>query len=95
MNKKKFKVISSKIVCYICVILALCLIICSFLTSCNKQIIDINYTFNYGIIELPGGETVEGKVQSWRDYEDGDQIQVKINDVVYLVHSSDCALMHK
>lgn len=39
--------------------------------------------------------SVEGKVESWRDYEDGDQIQVTIDGVTYLVHASDAVLMTK
>lgn len=62
------------------------------LPACNKQIVDLNYTFNYAIIYLPNGEIVEGAVQSWTDYEDGDQIQVKIDGITYLVHSSNIAL---
>ena len=34
----------------------------------------------------------KGAVQSWTDYEDGDQIQVKIDGITYLVHSSNIAL---
>lgn len=59
----------------------------------NKQIIDITYTFNRAIIELPNGEIIEGKVDSWRDYEDGDQIQVVIEGKTYLVHSSRIVLI--
>lgn len=62
------------------------------LSACNKQIIDMNYTFNYAIIQLPNGEIIEGKVQSWTDFEDGDQIQVKIDGVTYLVHSANIVL---
>ena len=61
--------------------------------GCNRQIFDVQYTFNYAIIQLPNGAEVEGEVESWTDYEDGDQIQVKINGVVYLVHSTDIALI--
>jgi hypothetical protein len=41
---------------------------------------------------MPDGEIIEGQVESWRDFTDGDQIQVKVNDDVYLVHSSDIVL---
>ncbi len=62
--------------------------------SCgNKQIIDLTYTFDKAIIYLPNGEVVEGEVQGWTDYEDGDQIQVKIDGVTYLVHSSNIVLI--
>lgn len=64
------------------------------LTGCgNKQMFDTTYKFDKAIISLPNGAVVEGKVESWTDYEDGDQIQVKINGVIYLVHSSDVVLI--
>lgn len=62
------------------------------LTGCNKQLIDVTYKFDEAIISLPNGEIVEGKVDSWKDYE-GDQIQVKIKGKTYLVHSSNVALI--
>lgn len=61
----------------------------------NRQMIDITYSYKYAIISLPNGEIIEGKVESWRDYEDGDQIQVTINGVTYLVHAADAVLMTK
>lgn len=64
-----------------------------FATSCNRQMIDLTYKYDRAIIELPNGEIVDGKVQSWTDYEDGDQIQVKIDGKQYLVHSSDVVLI--
>ena len=73
----------------------MCVLMIVGLCGCNKQIVDLNYNYNYAIIGLPNGETVEGAVTSWTDYEDGDQIQVKIDGTVYLVHSSDIALMHR
>lgn len=63
------------------------------LTGCNKDILDLTYTFNRAIVKLPNGEVIEGKVTSWTDYEDGDQIQVKIDDKTYLVHSSNIVLI--
>ena len=63
-------------------------------TSCNKQIIDLQYSYNYAYIELPNGETVSERIDSWTDYGDGDQLQVTINGNVYLVHSSDCVLVY-
>ena len=85
MNTQKFFVL------VICLLVAIAFI----MSGCNKQLIDLNYSFNYAIIGLPNGETVEGKVQSWTDFEDGDQIQVKINGTTYLVHSSNIALMDR
>lgn len=64
------------------------------LAGCNKQILDTTYTFNYAIIQLPNGEVVEGKVESWNDY-DGEQLQVKIDGTVYLCSSYNCVLIKK
>lgn len=69
------------------------LVLCFALTGCNKQVVDITFSFDRAIISLPNGEVITGKVQSWKDYEDGDQIQVKIDGVTYLVHSSNAALI--
>ena len=63
------------------------------LSGCNKQMVDLTYSYEYAIIALPNGEVVEGKVSSWTDYEDGDQLQVKINGKTYLVHSSNVVLI--
>jgi len=63
------------------------------LSGCNKQIVDLTYSYEYAIIGLPNGETVEGKVSSWTDYEDGDQLQIKIDGKTYLVHSSNVVLI--
>ena len=59
----------------------------------NRQMIDLTYSYKYAIISLPNGEIVEGKVDSWRDFEDGDQLQITVNGVTYLVHATDAVLM--
>lgn len=63
------------------------------LAGCNKQLFDTTYKFDKAIIYLPNGKIVEGEIDSWTDYEDGDQIQVKIDGVTYLVHSSNVVLI--
>ncbi len=63
------------------------------LAGCNKQMVDLTYSYEYAIIGLPNGEVVEGKVSSWTDFEDGDQIQVRIDGKTYLVHSSNIVLI--
>ena len=63
------------------------------LAGCNKQLVDMTYSYEYAIISLPNGEIVEGKVTSWTDFEDGDQLQIKIDGKTYLVHSSNVALI--
>lgn len=72
-----------------------CIMTTSLLCGCNKQIIDFTYSYNYAIIELPNGEVIEGKVSSWTDFEDGDQLQLVIDGVTYLVHSSNVVMMSK
>ena len=70
----------------------LCVLVCG--CSCaNKQIWDTTYKFDRAIIQLPDGTIIDGKVQSWTDFEDGDQLQIKIDGVTYLVHSSDAVLI--
>ena len=78
----------------ILVTIMITLFIATALSSCgNKQIFDTTYKFDRAIISLPNGDIVEGKVEGWTDYEDGDQIQVKVDGVTYLVHSSDVVLI--
>ena len=72
------------------VILALSVML---LAGCNKQLVDLTYSYEYAIIGLPNGETIEGKVSSWTDYEDGDQLQIRIDGKTYLVHSSNVVLI--
>ena len=64
------------------------------LTGCgNKDMWDTVYTFDYAIIKLPNGEVVEGKVDKWTDYEDGDQLQVTIDGKLYLTSTLNCTLI--
>lgn len=73
--------------------LALAVICTLLLTGCNRSIADVTYKFDRAIISLPNGEVIEGEVDSWMDYEDGDQIQVKIDGKTYLVHSTNIVLI--
>ena len=59
----------------------------------NKDLWDTVYTYDYAIIQLQNGEVVEGRVEKWSDYEDGDQIQVTIDGKTYLEHSSNIDLI--
>lgn len=59
----------------------------------NKQLFNSTYSFERAIISLPNGDVIEGPVQSWTDFEDGDQIQVKIGGKQYLVHSENVVLI--
>ena len=75
------------------VLLALVTVSALVFAGCNKQMVDLTYSYEYAIIGLPNGEVVEGKVSSWTDFEDGDQLQVKIDGKTYLVHSSNVVLI--
>lgn len=59
----------------------------------NKSIVDMTYSFERAMIQLPNGEIIEGRVSSWMDFEDGDQIQLRIGDKTYLTHISNVVLI--
>lgn len=63
------------------------------MTGCNKQVVDLTYSYSWAQLRMPDGTIVDGKMNSWYDYE-GDQLQVKIDGVTYLVHSSNVVLRH-
>ena len=66
------------------------------LTGCgNRDMFDTVYTYDEAVLSMADGTIVRGKVQNWRDYEDGEQIQVKIDGVTYLVNSVNITLIHK
>ena len=73
--------------------LILALILVFLMAGCNKQMVDLTYSYERAILSLPNGEVIEGKVSSWTDFEDGDQIQVRIDGKTYLVHSSNIVLI--
>ena len=76
----------------IVMLLALMTVVALFTGCGNKDIFDTVYTFDEAILRLPDGTVISGEVQSWKDYE-GDQLQIKIDGVTYLVHSSQVVLI--
>lgn len=65
------------------------------MTGCTNggyDIIDTTWTYESAIMKLPNGEVIDGRVQSWRDY-DGDVIQVKIDGNTYYVHMENIVLI--
>ena len=74
----------------VCVFALACIML---MTGCNKQVIDLTYSYAWAQLKMPDGTIVEGRLESWDDYE-GDQLQVKIDGVTYLVHSSNVVLRH-
>lgn len=63
------------------------------MAGCNKQVIDLTYEYSWAQLKMPDGTIVDGNVESWCDYE-GDQLQVVIDGVTYLVHSSNIVMRH-
>lgn len=59
----------------------------------NKQLFDFTYSFERVKIDLLDGTVIEGVVDSWKDFDDGDSIQVKVNGVTYLTHISNVVLI--
>ena len=77
------------------ILCALVLVMCVVLSACNKQILDLTYEFDYAYILLQDGTVIHGEVSSWKDFEDGDQLQIVINGDTYLVHSCNATLIKR
>lgn len=63
------------------------------LAGCNAQLVDTTWKFDRAIIALPNGDVVDGTVTSWKDYENSDQIQVKIDGKTYWTHSQNVVMI--
>jgi len=74
-------------------LIPLALFMCVAFTGCNKQLIDTSYKFNYAYVNI-GNKVIEGKVESWTDFENGDQIQVKIDGITYLSSANNIVLVY-
>lgn len=58
------------------------------LSGCNLQVIDTTWKYDKAYINV-GDRTLECTVQSWKDYQESDMIQVKCTDGrSFLGHSS-------
>ena len=55
--------------------------------------IDTARRFDWVQIAMPDGGVVEGTVESWRDYENSDQLQVTIDGTTYLTHAANVVLI--
>ena len=64
-----------------------------FAACSNRDRWDTVYTYNPVIVKLADGSVVKGKCQNWRDYENSDMMQVKVDGKTYLVHSTNCTLI--
>ena len=78
-------------------IVALIIALCLTLTACqigNRKIgFDTTQTFRWAIIQLGNGELIEGPVDSWRDFNEGDSVQITIKGVTYLTHYANVILV--
>lgn len=79
------------------IVVVLIIALCLTLTACqigNRKIgIDTTQTFRWAIIQLGNGELIEGPVDSWRDFNEGDTVQITIKDITYLTHYANVILI--
>lgn len=61
----------------------------------NKEFIDTTYKFTYAEVKLPSGEIIKGNVDAWRDYENGDHLQITIDGKTYLTGANNVVLTTK
>ena len=73
-------------------LISIVLVLTLLLKGCNYQAVDLTYKYNYDYIEI-GNQTIEGKVDAWRDYE-GEQLQIVINGITYLTSSNNVVLIY-
>jgi len=78
--------------CFLLSIFAICVLI---VTGCNRQIFDTTWRFQKahirGISNSNEWTTVE--IASWKDYADGDVVQIKTKDgKTYLTHYNNIVL---
>lgn len=64
------------------------------LVSCgNMTMLDTTYSFEHVEIRMPCGEIIEGKCTAWKDWENGDMVQVTVDGKTYLTHSTNVVLI--
>lgn len=87
MKKQKFAFV---------IALCLCMTMLMSLAACgNRQLLDTTYTFKSVQILMPDGTVVEGKCDSWLDYENSDAVQVVVNGEAYYTHLTNVVLTTK
>ena len=67
------------------------LIIVFLLTGCNKQIVDLKYSFDKAICNYDGDKLIL-EIDKWKDY-DGEQLQIISDGKTYLISSNKCYLV--
>ena len=85
--------VTSTIIGIILFIILLIFVLTFLVSFGNKMLIDTRYTYNMAYITICD-ETIKVEIDSWRDYSDGDQIQVVAKDgKVYLSNSTNIVLV--
>lgn len=82
---------NKKIICLLLAVVVILTTIC--FAGCNMSVIDTTYSFDKAMICMPDGTVVQGRVESWRDYEDSDAIQVEIDGKVYYTFLNNVVLI--
>ena len=75
-------------------LLLLLVLLVGLFCGCNQQLIDTTWSYERAIVYSPSGEVItEGRVSSWKDYENSDSIQVVIDGKSYYTHLSNVVLI--
>ena len=61
----------------------------------NEQVFDTNWKYEWAIIQLGNGELIEGRISSWRDFNESDCVQFTMDGITYLTHYSNVILCSK
>ncbi len=80
-----------KIICLLLAVAVILITIC--FAGCNMSVIDTTYSFDKAMISMPDGTVVKGRVESWKDYEDSDAIQVEIDGKIYYTFLNNVVLI--
>ncbi len=86
--RQKYKTMRRRILAAICA-----LVLAVGITGCNRSFFDTTFKFDEAYIYMPDGTVIHGEVDSWTDFEDGDQLQVTIAGVTYLTHATNVVLI--
>lgn len=74
--------------------IVLILITACLLVGCNKQIVDLTYKFDRAYCKV-GDEWIDIPIKKWKDYQDGEQLQLTLEDGSVLLVSSFYCILYK
>lgn len=74
-------------------IVMLLVVLMAVMSGCNRQIIDTTWRFSKAVVFTSEGVLADGKVESWKDFDNSDMVQVKIDGKTYLTYSSNVILI--